>query len=173
MNSTYSSAVRELLAENRLPDLGPGRPNDGMRQLLAELTPQKLVAGEQVRSQEFAAACLAGLWLYHDFLDESQTISQDIAGPSGSFWHGIMHRREPDPSNAAYWFRRVRQHPVFESLGAAAKELAEGKVAVPSPWDAFWFIDFCESSRGKDDLLARQIQMAEWRLFFDYCYRQA
>ena len=71
-----------------------------------------------------AACCIAGVWLLHDFLDESHTISQGIDTPSGSFWHAIMHRREGDFSNAKYWFRRVGQHPVFDALGQRAAELA-------------------------------------------------
>ncbi|MEM6561275.1 MAG: hypothetical protein AAF656_06725, partial [Planctomycetota bacterium] len=43
---------------------------------------------------EAASAALAGLWLWHDFLDESHTISQGIDNQTGAFWHMIMHRRE-------------------------------------------------------------------------------
>ena len=43
-----------------------------------------------------AACCLCGLWLLHDFLDESHSLSQEITTDTGSYWHGIMHRREPD-----------------------------------------------------------------------------
>ena len=46
-----------------------------------------------------ASACLAGLWLYHDYLDESHAVSQSIHTPAGSYWHGLMHRREPDFAN--------------------------------------------------------------------------
>ena len=54
-----------------------------------------------------AAACLAGLWLHHNFLDESHTLSQDIDTTTGSYWHAIMHRREGDYGNAKYWLHRV------------------------------------------------------------------
>src|SRR5208282_3154263 len=46
------------------------------------------------------SAMLAGLWLWHDGLDESHRISQGLSSPAGSFWHAIMHRREGDFSNS-------------------------------------------------------------------------
>lgn len=62
----------------------------------------------------------AGILLLWDFLDESHEISQTMEGQgrprTADYWHGIMHRREPDAGNANYWFRRVGKHPAFDSL---------------------------------------------------------
>jgi len=33
--------------------------------------------------------CLSGLWLYHDFLDESHAVSQELAGPTGAYCAGL------------------------------------------------------------------------------------
>ena len=83
-----------------------------------------------------ALACMAGLWLRHDFLDESHRISQDLENPSGSYWHGIMHRRELDFSNAKYWFRRVGMHRVFEPLWVLIDRICVVSVVV---WEfLFW-----------------------------------
>jgi hypothetical protein len=177
--STFSPAVRDLLSPERLFDLGPGSPNELARGRLTELTVEALFAPERVRRQDFAQACHSGLWLYHDFLEESHALCQDIATVEGSYWHGILHRREPDYSNAAYWFRKVGQHPVFHTLGSVTKEIAaasEVKVAIPSPWDPFWFIGLCEACHirkepGQD--VARLIQKREWELLFEYCYHGA
>ncbi len=122
-------------------------------------------------------AALSGLWLYFSCLDESHKLSQEIAGADGSFWHGIMHRQEPDAGNAACWFRRVRGHPVFPLLRDAAAEIAGGakEFRVGAEWDPFAFIDFCEEARRRAgsaaERLAREIQRAEWQLLFDYCAR--
>ncbi|MGH9673657.1 MAG: hypothetical protein ACRD44_10795 [Bryobacteraceae bacterium] len=120
-------------------------------------------------------AALSGLWLYFSCLDESHSLSQRIETPEGSFWHGIMHRQEPDPENAGYWFRRTGRHPVFKNLHEEAERLA-GSGALFSPgaqWDPFRFIDFCEQARQKPgseaENLARKIQRAEWQILFDYC----
>ncbi len=63
------------------------------------------------------SSCMAGLWLLVGELDRSHKISQDLSTPNGSYWHGIMHRREGDYWNAKYWFRKVGEHPVFDKIG--------------------------------------------------------
>lgn len=64
----------------------------------------------------------SGILLLWDFLNESHEISQTMEGKgnprTADYWHGIMHRREPDAGNAAYWFRRVGSHPAFDSLSS-------------------------------------------------------
>ncbi len=163
--------------------LGPGTPNRVVRPQLEALRLEDAFAPAGPRDRDMAACCLAGLWLYHDFLDESHAISQGIETASGSYWHGLMHRREPDAGNSKYWFRRVGDHPVFVNLQPVATELA-AQANEPSAeflrrktaWDPFRFIDFCEAHRGQDsaaELLARRVQQAEWQLLFDYCYRRA
>ncbi len=92
----YPPKIAELLKADRLTPLGPGTPNESVRAALAALTVESAFAPHTVRDRDMAAACLAGLWLYHDFLDESHAISQEIGTPTGSYWHGLMHRREPD-----------------------------------------------------------------------------
>ena len=179
----YSPAVAGLLTPGRLNSLGPGTPDEGGRARLAALRLETALG--PVRDRDMAAACLAGLWLYHDFLDESHRLSQEIATPTGSYWHGLVHRREPDFGNAAYWFRRVDRHPVFVSLREAAAELAAAAaelepaarfLAEQREWDPFAFIDLCEravAGRSRNEMLCRQVQQREWELLFDHCYRQA
>ena len=72
-------------------------------------------------------ACIAGLWLLWDYLDESHHVSQSLETPEGSYWHGIMHWREPDYGNSKYWFRRVGQHAIFPQLAVQARQLATAR----------------------------------------------
>lgn len=169
---------------DRLPELGPGSPNNSVRPQLASLTIEQLFAGKKIVNSDAARCCLSALWLWHDFLDESHTISQEIHTIDGSYWHGIMHRREPDYGNAKYWFHRVPRHPIFEPLAAAAQELAVKSqldeptkyLASQTTWDSFRFVDLCEAiarGRSKSEQLAREVAGLEWQMLFDYCNRQA
>jgi hypothetical protein len=182
MKMSYVSAIQDLLREDRLPALGPGSPAPGFRAAL-EQPIEKLFAPAKIVQSDFAQCCLAGLWLYFDFLDQSHQISQDIDTVEGSYWHGILHRREPDFGNAKYWFRRVGRHPVFEPLCKSATDLARaagaskaaGFLVEQTAWDPFAFIDLCETAtQGKvNEMLCRRVQRREWDLLFDYCYRRA
>jgi hypothetical protein len=180
----YGPIFNELLQEEHLMPFGPGTPNLKVRSALDALTLETAFAPQKVVDPDMAQACLSAMWLYHDFLDESHQISQSISTVEGSYWHGIMHRREPDFSNSKYWFRRVGEHPIFGPLRQAAPALvsATGKhestvflLSQPS-WDPFAFIDLCEACAKRHspaEMLCRQIQKCEWQLLFDYCYHHA
>lgn len=181
---SYGPAVAELLSTERVPPLGPGKPDTSVRPALADLTPESLLAPAGVADRAMAEACISGLWLYHDFLDESHTISQSITNPTGSYWHGIMHRREPDFGNSAYWFRRVGRHPIFPTLADTVRAAATGMdsldkaawLAGVDDWDPFAFIELCQTCHatpGPDHDACRRVSLIEWQILFDHCYRIA
>src|SRR5690349_119973 len=110
--AAYPPALGALLKILPLAPLGPGVPARSVREPLAALTAASF--GAPIVDRDMAACCRAGLWLAFNFLDESHRISQENEGHRArDYWHALMHRREPDHSNAAYWFRRVGTHPVF------------------------------------------------------------
>jgi hypothetical protein len=179
---TYGPAIASLLERAPINDLGPGSARQEVRAALSALSPETMVVPEALADRDMAAAAVAGLWLRFDFLDESHRISQEIETPSGSYWHGIMHRRELDYDNAKYWFRRVGEHPVFPDLQLAASPTAEAGVPsqadylrTATAWDPFRFVDLCRAAAGSPALgtLCKTIQKAEWELLFDHCYRRA
>ena len=153
--------------------LAPGQCSS--REAMTKL--RSLPASELFAAARAPEAALAGLYLYFSCLDESHEISQGVSSAEGSFWHGIMHRQEPDPGNSAYWFRRVGRHPVYPELAARASEIGNGYgIAIADPWDPFAFIDLCERARrdpGSNlEQAVLEIQRAEWQLLFDYCARK-
>ncbi len=182
--SQYGAAVSQSLAEDRISELGPGAPNSSAFAGLSSVSKEHLFEGQAIQDSMMADCCISALWLYHDFLDESHTISQSIPSVDGSYWHGIMHRREPDYSNAKYWFRKVGRHAIFGPLlqqtaallqqGSPSPEIS--KLVSRGDWDAFAFVDVCSMyyRRGdENEALCRQIQRLEWNILFDYCYQKA
>lgn len=177
--------IRGLIESAELCPLGPGRENAAVCDQLQQIQPES-ISDEPVVDDEMASCCISALWLLHNYLDRSHTISQDIPTGEGSYWHGIMHRREPDFPNAKYWFRRVGQHAVFDSLPAAARAICDSlAVEDPSlrqladgPWDPMLFIDCCENAyRGDPGSAAaeacRRMADAEWKLRFQFCLTRA
>ena len=165
----YGPSVADLLAEPRLMPLGPGSLHPAARAALRQFNPANDL-GRPVADRDAAIACHAGLWLYHDGLAESHAISQGLDTPEGSFWHAVMHRREPDPWNSKYWWKRVGSHPVLTRLVTGSPALGYNYTNSPD------FVHFCERVRGTntpDEELAKRVQLLEWQLLFDHCYRMA
>lgn len=170
--SRYSGDVSRILALDgsglRPMPLAPaGCASDRARTELKQAKAADLFPG--AFSPEGA---LAGLYLYFSCLVEAHAIAQNLDTPEGSFWHGIMHRQEPDPGNADYWFRRVGRHPIFPDLRDDAHRI---RFDTGKEWDPFEFIEFCEASRVRpgswEEQIAMQVQLFEWQWLFDFCAR--
>src|SRR5947207_3713258 len=65
-----------------------GGGSEPAKKLLSAASAKQMLAGA-VRNEADAEAMLAGLWLWHDWLDESHHISQSLHSATGSFWPGI------------------------------------------------------------------------------------
>ncbi len=160
-----------------------GQGNLDARAILENLKPADLLSAPIV-DHDAAAGVLAGLWLWHDWLDESHRICQAIETPTGSFWHAIMHRREGDFSNSKYWFARVVDHPAYPSIANIADAVLD-----PLPVDNAWvrlthggwrperFVDLVESAHDAADNprlpVLVNLQQLEGRMLFDYGVRTA
>jgi len=168
--TAYSEAVSSILALDgggqRLMPLAGGLCSapDARAQL------KKADARELFPNARAPEAALAGLYLYFSCRDEAHEIAQNIDTAEGSYWHGIVHRQEPDAGNSAYWFRRVGAHPIFPALGRRASDIG---ISFGAGWDPFAFIELCEKARqqpgSEAERRALEVQSAEWQLLFEYC----
>ena len=195
MDVTYTSAIAEVVekleAGNPLPTLVPQKSwSSELTDALEAVSLDALFDGASLKNTTFAEAIKSGLLLWNDALDESHNISQGLDNQTGSYWHGIMHRREPDYSNSKYWFHRVGTHPIFPELRERALELFEETpnpsdaladigqtIASQESWDAYQLIDWCEAAEGDSDSdvtrFLQQVQMEEIKLLLVYSYRNA
>lgn len=95
----------------------------------------------------------AALRLYADDLDGSHRICQQIGDATGSFWHGIMHRREGDFDNSRYWFNKVGDHPAISRIG----------------YDPRLFISAVERQQQEAPPHLLATQRKEWETLFTWC----
>ncbi|MYE89475.1 hypothetical protein F4X33_10820 [Candidatus Poribacteria bacterium] len=197
MNAEYSSTiagiVKKLETRDPLPPLAPNEEWDSeLTHRIEGLSLETLFNGQSIKDSTMGDAVQSGLLLWNDALDASHTISQSIESSTGSYWHGIMRRREPDYSNAKYWFRRVGVHPTFPVLRERALALLQsgstesdsfadyaeviGKI---EEWDAFQFVDWCQAAdedRSTPEAVKsflQAVQVEEMKLLLDYSYQQA
>jgi hypothetical protein len=177
-----------------LPSLNPSKVGDyalDERIKALNLSPLTSGADEQLT---YEWAVHAGLHLLNESLDQSHHIAQEITTPTGSFWHGLMHRMEGDFSNAKYWFADVRHHPISTQLVTCLRNyLSEQdmsdldnetlrsklEVLVSSPvWNPAVFVDAVELQlmhvqHPKAEEWLRHIQHFEMKLLLNYCYEQS
>ena len=197
MTARTISALKQLLATSEPPELGPTpRPNvQSAATLNAKLDSLCREANFPIQPQQLIRALLL---LWHDHLDAAHALAQEIENPDGSCVHAIMHRREPDPANAKYWWRRVGAHPAFPEIARRVEELLVGsrrreaaapvgtgkvrlltssatnadfaKRLVPAgKWDPSAFVDLCAEAQAESDIQAlREIQRIESEVLLDY-----
>jgi hypothetical protein len=58
--------------------------------------------------------------------DKAHERAQEREDKAGNRVHAYLHRKEGDPSNASYWYRRADAAPFTGSLDQEWQELVEG-----------------------------------------------
>ncbi|XZE55585.1 hypothetical protein SH139x_001601 [Planctomycetaceae bacterium SH139] len=155
--SLFPPPLASLIASLPYPALDAGEPSFELATMLKEL--------EAARgNQPFAPPQMAALWLLAGDLEQSHAISQSLDTHLGSFWHGVMHRREGDYGNAKYWFRRAGTLRCFSTLTRAVQEDSETASLLPnSDWDAELFVDFCQQAVRNGGPQQTRCELAQWR----------
>ncbi|WP_438447860.1 hypothetical protein [Gorillibacterium sp. sgz5001074] len=180
---------------DRDPSLFPtGIWDEGLDRRIADLITSDLAEDRSRFDLAFGLAVKAGLHLWNESLNRSHVLSQDIHNPTGSYWHGIMHRMEGDYENAKYWMVQAGPHPVFERLQTVKSELlrngdweqveaVELRVSLHQfylqrTWDPCLFIDLVQGTvtsghELKLERLLTALQKHEIVGLLEYSYRNA
>ena len=152
-----AAACRALLVSAEPPGLGPGPRTGVLDEAGAREAARQFLATHPL-PRDAASLVTATTLLWHDLHDPAHELCQAVETRDGSWVHGLLHRREPDYGNAAYWYRRVGQHPAFTALAAAAGTLTipgtgplRDQVIPGGRWDPLAFIDACAAAERQPD----------------------
>ena len=63
--------------------------------------------------------------------DKAHELAQAGEGKAGDWVHAYLHRKEGDPSNAAYWYKRVGRPASTLSLDSEWEEIARDMLDDP------------------------------------------
>ncbi len=92
-------------------------------------------------------AALGGLFLYFSCDEDCHEIVQDVNSAEGSFWHAIVHRREPDAGEFRLLVPANGDASGVSEPGAGRRrnrgKVSGGQVSSAAAWDPFAFIEFC------------------------------
>jgi hypothetical protein len=100
----------------------------------------------------------AGLLDAVDILDAAHAVFQDDPSPEGSYWHGMLHRREGDFWNAKYWFQRAGRPSTLKAL---------------PEFDPVRFVTRCERAGAEDPPELLSLQRTEWEHLMQAAYEKA
>lgn len=151
------TGLQHLFSDEAFADYTRAVPDKKIGSELNKLIPSDLFE-LCPKNMQLAKCCLSGLWLLHNFLDESHAISQNVNTPEGSWWHAIMHRLEGDFSNATFWYQQVDMQELFE-----VRDI---------DFDPFQFVDRCKqaSKKSDDPSELHTLAVLEWKVLFEYCF---
>ena len=173
----YSDFIDRLLLN---PDiLGKLTPTEPLTWELPgrirEASDAVLSGGKEIGNAKTFALVRGGLFYAVDALDDAHRIFQDAPGDLGSYWHGMMHRREGDFDNARYWFRRSGRLPILDRMHGAAAAISPN-MAKQDSWDSYLLTGMCEQAKfGDTDAIpeCRKLLRVEFDELLGYCWRES
>ena len=167
---------RLFIHEELLRKLIPSEPTNTELLLRVRAVEDAALSGGRTIGDPGSFELVRGALFYAlDALNEAHAFFQDAPGGLGSYWHGMLHRREGDFDNARYWFRRAGELPCFGDLHRAASAFS-ADMAKQANWDPYLLTGECEQARfGAEESVAElvRLQRVEFDGVFDYTWRQS
>lgn len=88
---------------------------------------------EEERPPAGLASLLRAIWLdgKGDW-KAAHEVAQECEGRDGAWVHAYLHRKEGDPSNAAYWYAQAARSPCTDTLQEEWETIARYLLKSPS-----------------------------------------
>ncbi len=173
----YSDFIdRLLLNPDILRKLTPTEPlNWDLPGKIRDASDEIISGGKPIADPKVFALVRGALLNAVDALDAAHRIFQDDSSDLGSYWHGVMHRREGDFDNARYWFRRAGRLLISDTLHGAAAQVSPN-MAKQNSWDAYLLTGMCEQAKfGDIEAIPEclRLQRIEFDELLSYCWRKS
>lgn len=155
------------------------KPYDqALENILLNTPRRELFHPEKIKDENFASAVVSGLLIWNDCEEEAHSLAQNIPTSEGSYFHAIIHRREPDIWNSGYWFGKVGEHPVFpliyDFIAQNFSENLKSRILKKDRWDPELFnkvVEEAQKTGNPADSELTKIQHAELLFLIAHSYR--
>ncbi len=173
----YSDFIdRLLLNPDLLKKLTPTEPLGwDLPGKIRDASDETISGGQEITDAKMFALVRGALLSGVDALDDAHRVFQDDHTDLGSYWHGVMHRREGDFENARYWFRRAGRLPICDRMHAVGAQVSPS-MAKQLSWDATLLTGMCEQAKfGDTDAIPEcvRLQRIEFEELLAYCWRKS
>lgn len=196
---TFAELVDRLQSRGEMPLFAGEAWDAAITHDLRDATPASLFPHQRIADAPAAAGAIIGLRIWNDEFEAAHNLAQGLTDATGSYWHGICHRREghrgsgleSNLGNARHWFRRVGQHPAYDDVYRTALNVlgeagvgfrwateARQQLEQRGEWDPAILADWVgEAERGvlspATIELLEQLQWREIALLTDWCAKTA
>jgi hypothetical protein len=131
----------------------------GVEERLVSLMPSQLGLDDKFAAHGEWDLFSGGLLYAANLLDKAHEIFQEANSSEGAYWHGMLHRREGDFSNALYWIRRAGRIPALAGM---------------TDFSPSAFVSDCaaEAARGAEPPHLLELQRREWTAMMGWSWRR-
>lgn len=157
LSSALLAAIDSLPVLKRLRVTGPAASPDLVARAEA-VCETCLAPGCAIADRAAYALLRGGLFYAVDALDAAHSIFQEDPSPEGSYWHGMLHRREGDFWNATYWLQRAGRLSALKTFPT---------------FDPIQFVTRCEREDAGETAELLALQRKEWELLMQAAYAKA
>lgn len=184
----FSASIKAAKIKNILQNLRSHKPrlvfdkpyDPGVRDLLLNTPVEELFHPEKINDRNCCKSVVSGLLIWNDCEDDAHALAQNIHTAEGSYFHAIVHRREPDIWNSGYWFNRTGEHPVFalvyDYVASSSPDDIKKIIISKNTWQPEVFntlVDDAQKNGNTDDEVLTEIQHAELLFLIAHSYRHS